>query len=478
LNINFNAVGSTAGRSFYIQKQVDFAVSEIPFQSAYRDSSGSVVTNELNLVASANRPFAYLPIVAGGTSFMYHLEIAGKRVTNLNLSPDTIAKMFTGQITVWNDPAIKATNPTVALPALPVRPVVRGDGSGTTAQFTAFLASQTPGVWNAFCQKVGLSSPCPATSLYPQSQGAVAQNLSDGVANYVAASYNNGAITYVEYGYAKERGYPVASVLNRAGKFTQPTAFNVTTALKGASLNADKTQNLGGVYTNGDPYTYPVSSYSYMIVPTSTSAPFSAAKGDVLRQFIGYFVCAGQSKAESLGYAPMPKNLRAAALDSAAKIPGTAKLPALNNAECPGVDAVAAPTPTTQPPTATSRPTGGQGSVTTQPQGGSGSATTNSGTGNNPSNGTVPVDPKTGEPVVTVIDPDTGKAVPAVRNNSGVYLQPIAAAQAITPPSDDSPISPLIVVATVLLLLAVIFVPPILSTTLSKRRRPVGAHQP
>ena len=214
LSINFQANGSTAGRTFYYSSQVDFAVSEIPFQEAYQDATGTVTTNEISL--ASKRPYSYMPIVAGGTSFMYNLQINGQRFTNLHLSPDAVSKIFTGAITKWNDPAIAADNPGVPLPAIAVKPVIRSDGSGTSAQFTAYMASEAPGVWQAFCQKVNLGG-CRPTSLYPEFDGSTAQQFSDGVAAYVAAPYNNGAITYVEYGYAKQRGFPVASILNAAG---------------------------------------------------------------------------------------------------------------------------------------------------------------------------------------------------------------------------------------------------------------------
>ena len=259
LSVNFQPNGSTAGRVFYYSSQVDFAVSEIPFQDNYCDATGTACTNELGF--AARRPYVYMPIVAGGTSFMYNLVINGKRFTDLRLAPDALAKIFTGVITRWNDPAIAADNPGVPLPALAIKPVIRSDGSGTSAQFTAFMASQTPAVWNAFCAKVGLS-PCRATSLYPEFDGSVAQQFSDGVAAFVAAPYNNGAITYVEYGYAKQRSFPVASMLNAAGYYTQPTPQAVAIALQGARLNPDRTQVLDGVYRNPDARTYPVSSYS------------------------------------------------------------------------------------------------------------------------------------------------------------------------------------------------------------------------
>ena len=170
--------------------------------------------------------------------------------------------------------------------------------------------------------EVGLNvNPCPSVSLWPDIN-ATAQQFSDGVADYVAAPYNNGAITYVEYGYAKQRGFPVASVLNKAGYYTQPTPENVAIALKGATLNADLTQNLGGVYNNTDPRAYPVSSYSYLIVPTTTAKPFSAPRATTLSKYILYMVCAGQQKAAQLGYSPLPGNLVQAAFNVGAQDPG------------------------------------------------------------------------------------------------------------------------------------------------------------
>src|SRR6266550_5063729 len=72
ISVNYQGVGSTSGRVFYYQNQIDFAASEIPFTKAYRDATGSVITNEVAL--AAHRPYAYMPDVAGGTSFMYHLD--------------------------------------------------------------------------------------------------------------------------------------------------------------------------------------------------------------------------------------------------------------------------------------------------------------------------------------------------------------------------------------------------------------------
>jgi phosphate ABC transporter phosphate-binding protein len=331
LNINFNPVGSTSGRVFYYTDQVDFAASEIPFTPAYRDSTGTVITNEVQL--AQHRPYAYMPDVAGGTSFMYHLNGINQQ---LNLTPDAVAKLFTGVITNWDDPEIAKSNPGIKLPNLAVRPVVRSDGSGTSAQFTAFMASQTPSVYQAFCKKVNLN-PCLPTSLYPELPGQYAEVGSDGVANTVAATYEDGAIGYVEYGYAKARGFPVASVLNHAGYYTQPTSFDVAVALQGATFNSDGTQNLQGVYTfdgTDAQYAYPVSSYSYLIVPTTTAAPMTTAKGGPMSEFIIYAVCAGQQKSAQLGYSPLPQNLVKQAFAAVAKIPGHEAIPPLDQAHC------------------------------------------------------------------------------------------------------------------------------------------------
>ena len=466
LPINYQGVGSTSGRVFYYQDQVDFAVSEIPFTPEYRDASGTVSTNEVAL--AAHRPYAYLPIVAGGTSFMYHLDVNGQRVTNLRLSPDTVAKIFTGVITKWNDAAIRADNPRLQLPNLPVRPVVRSDGSGTTAQFTAYMASQTPGIWNSFCQRVGVSvNPCPSVSLWPDIN-APSQQFSDGVAAFVAAPYNNGAITYVEYGYAQQRGFPAASVLNKAGYYTQPSANAVAIALQGVQINADETKNLQGVYTFPDPRAYPVSSYSYMIVPKTTARPFTAAKGVTLSKFILYFVCVGQQKAAQLGYSPLPKNLVQVAFDAVRKIPGHVEPPPIDQCDNPTIrgtfvtgdappplpeDRLGAVPPTTQPST-----------TDTLPAASNGSSSASGGT-------------QTGASLANRSATKAGKAPLRAGVVSG---EPItasdgslaAASGPITAPPRRDPLSLLLYVVAGAFLIVAVFGPPALAIGLKRRKAP------
>jgi phosphate ABC transporter phosphate-binding protein len=318
--INYAATGSSDGRNQFANGTVDFGVSEIPYGQPDQFVAGD---------GAPSRKFAYMPIVAGGTAFMYHLKIGGKRVTNLRLSGATIAKIFSGTITRWNDPAIRADNPGLNLPARRVVPVVRSDGSGTTAQFTLWLSKEHQGEWNKVCQRVGKPSPCGQTSYFPSSlPGFVRQARSDGVAGYVGQANADGAITYVEYSYALNARFPVAKVLNRSGYYVEPTAQNVAVGLLGARINNDQnsalylTQQLDGVYRNGDRRTYPLSSYSYMIIPHALERGMTVNKGYTLGLFTYHFLCEGQRQADVLGYSPLPINLVQAGFEQVRKIPG------------------------------------------------------------------------------------------------------------------------------------------------------------
>ena len=331
MTVNYSGVGSSAGRRDYIAGTVDFAVSEIPFQTQPEDGSTPEVPP---------RGFAYMPIVAGGTSFMYNLKIGGKRVTNLRLSGDNITKIFTGKITNWNDKALAADNPGLTLPDKTIVPVVRSDGSGTTAQFTLWMSKQYSSLWNTFCKAVGKSTPCGLTSQFPSYKGFKYQSGSNGVAGYVSQDYGEGAITYVEYSYAVKAGFPVVKVLNNAGYYVEPTAKAVAVALLKAKINTDTkstsylTQILDGVYNNSDPRAYPISSYSYMIVPTEVGGVFTKAKGATLGTFANYMLCEGQQQADRLGYSPLPMNLVIAGFDQIARIPGADAAASANLDKC------------------------------------------------------------------------------------------------------------------------------------------------
>ena len=317
MNVNYASTGSSDGRNQFRAGTVDYAVSEIPYGLQDGQTIDPIPTD---------RGFAYMPIVAGGTSFMYNLTSGGKQITNLRLSGEVITKIFTGQITKWDDPAIAADNPKISLPARKIVPVVRSDGSGSTAQFTAWMTAQFGSIWQAYCSAAGRGAGCGLTSNFPVvgGSGFVAQPNSTGVAGYVSQRANDGTITYVEYSYALNAGYPVVKVLNNAGYYVEPTASNVAVGLLENHINDDLTSDLTGVYNNADPRAYPLSSYSYMIIPTGTDHSFTEAKGKTLGAFAYYFLCEGQQQAPALGYSPLPINLVQAGFDQIPKSPGAA----------------------------------------------------------------------------------------------------------------------------------------------------------
>jgi phosphate ABC transporter phosphate-binding protein len=313
MKVVYTGGGSTKGRKDFSQASTDFAISEIPYQGT--DERGQADT-------SNGRPYAYLPIVAGGTAFTYQLKIGNDLVRNLRLSGETLSKIFTNQITNWNDPAITKDNNGRKFPSLPIIPVVRSDGSGTTAQFSTWMDKQYPNIWRPYFGQSGL------TSYYPKKgDRMVSQAGSDQVMNTIKGFAGNGMIGYVEYSYPINADYPVVKVENKAGYFVEPTQYNTAVALTKAKINQDKSSNLyltqilDGVYDNADPRAYPISSYSYMIIPTGADDPrMSTAKRQTLADFMYYSLCAGQTKAGPYGYSPLPLNLVQAGFQQLAKL--------------------------------------------------------------------------------------------------------------------------------------------------------------
>ncbi|NMO51195.1 phosphate ABC transporter substrate-binding protein PstS [Actinoplanes sp. TBRC 11911] len=322
MNVNYTGLGSSDGRNQFRVGTVDWAASDI----AYGVKDG----NNEDPPPTAQHPFVYVPVTAGGTTFMYNLKIGTRQVTNLRLSGATITKIFTGVIKMWNDPAIAADNPQLRLPGIKIVPVVRSDGSGATAQLTQWMVATQGSLWNDYCAAAH-RTPCTQTSVYPivPGRGMVAQLGDANVAGYVKQKDAVGTIGYVQYSYAKNAGFPVAKMLNKAGYYTEPTAGHVAVSLLKARINNNAndpnvylTQDLSQVYVNPDKRTYPLSGYSYMIMPTSTNAPITKAKGLTLADFGKYALCQGQAQVNSLGYSALPINLVEAGFAQLKKIPG------------------------------------------------------------------------------------------------------------------------------------------------------------
>ena len=231
MRVVYTSNGAAQGRKDYANKSTDFGVTDSPYRG--QDPTTGATDSPLG------RSFAYLPIVAGGTSFPYHVEVGGVMVKNLRLSGDTIAKIFTNKITNWNDAAITADNNGHALPSIPIIPVVRADGAGVTNQFTTWMVKQYGSLWQE-CNGGKLAP----SDYFPLNCGAAhgpqkALTGSDGVMNFVKGDGANGAIAMEEYSYPLQAGYPVLKVLNAAGYYTLPTQYNVAVALTAAQINND-----------------------------------------------------------------------------------------------------------------------------------------------------------------------------------------------------------------------------------------------
>lgn len=321
IQVNYQTNGSSSGRTFFAGGQSEWAASEIPYG----------VVDGANADSPPSRGFVYVPDVAGGTTLMYNLQINGQRVSNLRLSGSTVAGIFTNKITMWNNPAIKADNPSLNLPALQITPVVRSDGSGATADFTQWMLATDPSAWQAYCQAVG-RTPCTQTSTYPDQAGTAmkAQSGDPGVSEYVAQSSSDGAIGYVEYSWALQSGFPVAKLLNAAGYYTLPSPGHVAVSLLQDQVNTNSsdpstylTQNLSDVYTNRDRRNYELSAYSYFIFPTTLTAPMTDNKGYTIGAFGSYALCLGQSQVDVLGYSALPINLVEDGFAQLRKVPGS-----------------------------------------------------------------------------------------------------------------------------------------------------------
>jgi phosphate transport system substrate-binding protein len=308
MQVVFTANGAAQGRKDFANKATDFGVSDIGYQGT-DPATGQSDTSQ-------GRAYAYLPIAAGGTAFPYNVQVGGQQVRNLRLSGETLVKIFSGQITNWDDPEITSDNNGNALPSIPIIPVVHSEGAGVTYEFTRYAAKSYPQIWGP-CNG-GKAVP---TEYFPLNCGAAtgpmkAQSGSDGVMNFIKSSSANGAIGIEEYSYPLLANFPSIKMLNSAGYYTLPTQYNVAVALTKAVINYDKSspnyllENLDNVYTNPDKRTYPLSSYVYAIIPTAKNdARMTTAKRQTVADFLYYSICQGQSEIGPIGYSSLPVNL-------------------------------------------------------------------------------------------------------------------------------------------------------------------------
>jgi phosphate transport system substrate-binding protein len=245
------------------------------------------------------KPILFFPTVAAPITVAYNLT----GVKELQLSADTVAKIFQAQITTWNDPAIKADNPKATLPSTNITVVHRSDGSGTTSNFTKFLKAAAPSTWTL---DAGDTVNWPATT-----QGA---EKNSGVAASIAQT--DGAIGYVDLADAIKANLSVAKVKNADGEFVGPTADGVSAALESAEVADNLTYNPLNAKGKG---VYPITAPTYVLVYQAQTDP---AKASTLKTWLQYTLTTGQDQASKLGYVALPPSLQTKAIDQIAKITG------------------------------------------------------------------------------------------------------------------------------------------------------------
>jgi phosphate transport system substrate-binding protein len=269
VRFNYQSIGSGGGQKQILAETVDFGASDGPM-------------SDENL-AKAPRALWHFPTVAGADVMTYNLP----DVPKLKLDGETIAGIFLGKITKWNDPAIGGQNPDVKLPDMDIVVVHRSDGSGTTYIFVDYLCSVSP-EWK---QKVGKGT----SVSWPTGLGGKGNEGVSGQVKQVP-----GSIGYIELIYAKQNHLSYADIKNASGSYITPSIESVTEAL--ASANIPEDFRFSMVNSPGEK-AYPIAGTTWLLVYAEQK---DHAKGEKIVQFLKWAYSDGEKMAASLDYAPLP----------------------------------------------------------------------------------------------------------------------------------------------------------------------------
>ena len=274
IGLNYQSIGSGGGIKQIKAKTVTFGASDMPLKAEELQEAGLV----------------QFPMIIGGVVPV--VNIKGVTAGQLVLDGATIASIYLGEITKWDDARIKKLNPKVALPATNIAPIYRSDGSGTNFLFSDFLSKSSP----KFQSSVGANS----SVQWPVGIGAKGN---EGVANMTRQT--DGAIGYVEYAYAKQTQMAYAGLVNKGGKTVVPSADT----FQAAAANADW-KNAAGYYLiltdqAGDK-SWPITGASFILIYSTPPDP--AATAAALKFFDWAYKNGGKMAAE-LDYVPLPAGL-------------------------------------------------------------------------------------------------------------------------------------------------------------------------
>jgi phosphate transport system substrate-binding protein len=269
VKVNYQSIGSGGGIKQIDSKTVDFGASDMPQTDDILKSKGQM----------------QFPAVIGGTVPV--INVKGIAPGQMKLDSQTLGDIYLGKITRWNDPALKALNPTLALPDAAIAPVRRADGSGTTFNFTNYLSRVHP-EWKA---KVGEGT----AVNWPVGAGGKGN---EGVAAFVARLPNS--IGYVEYSYVKQNKMTYTLLKNKDGQFVAPDDDAFKAAAAGADWNKSFYQLITDQPGKG---TWPISTATFILMHIKQDKPANAA--EVLKFFNWAYANGGKAAAD-LDYVPMP----------------------------------------------------------------------------------------------------------------------------------------------------------------------------
>jgi phosphate transport system substrate-binding protein len=282
LSVTYNSVGSGTGKKDFGANLNDFAGTD----SLVKEGDGPTTGTYL-----------YVPTVAAPITVSYNLP----GVTKLQLSADTLAKIFQRDIKTWDDPAVKADNPSATLPSTPIVVAHRSDGSGTTNNFTKYLVKAAPTTW-----KLGSGD---TIAWPPDTQGG---DKNTGVAQIIKQSA--GGIGYVDLSDATASKLTFAAIKNKDGKYAEPTLAGATAAVAGATVKDDLTYDpLDAAGADS----YPITAPTYFLARTKYD---DSTKATNVKGFMKWLLTDGAQYAESVNFAKLPDSLKTKALAQIEKI--------------------------------------------------------------------------------------------------------------------------------------------------------------
>ncbi|HLB00998.1 MAG TPA: phosphate ABC transporter substrate-binding protein PstS [Bacteroidota bacterium] len=276
IEFNYQSIGSGGGIRQVIEGTVDFGATDGPMSDDQLKET----------MEKRGTGVFHIPTVMGAVAVTYNLPQTGN---DLKLTPDVLAGIFLGEVTMWNDSRIAALNPGKSLPSEGIIVAHRSDGSGTSFIFTDYLAK----VSKSWEEKVGRGT----SVKWPVGLGGKGN---EGVTGIVKQS--EGAIGYVELAYAVKNNLPYAALKNRAGQFVLPT-FEAVSAAAAAAIR-DMPEDLRVSITNADGKdAYPISGFTWLLVYKKMA---DARKAKAMADFLTWAVTTGQMYAKELYYAPLP----------------------------------------------------------------------------------------------------------------------------------------------------------------------------